>query len=43
MARAPDEGGNIMAEVKFTEKELGFIDECTIDKQGNLTLSLIHI
>ena len=26
-----------MAEVKFTEKELGFIDECTIDKQGNLT------
>ena len=26
-----------MAEVKFTEKELGFINECTIDKQGNLT------
>lgn len=23
-----------MAEVKFTEKELGFIDECTIDKKG---------
>lgn len=26
-----------MAEVKFTEKELGFINGCTIDKQGNLT------
>ena len=26
-----------MAEVTFTEKELGFINDCTIDKQGNLT------
>lgn len=26
-----------MAEVKFTEKELGFINECAIDKKGNLT------
>lgn len=25
-----------MSEVKFTEKELGFIDECTIDKKGVL-------
>ena len=25
-----------MAEVKFTEKELGFINECTIDKKGVL-------
>ena len=26
-----------MAEVKFTEKELGFINECTIDKRGHIT------
>lgn len=26
-----------MAQVKFTEKELGFINECTIDKKGVLT------
>ena len=26
-----------MAEVKFTEKELGFINGCAIDKKGNLT------
>lgn len=26
-----------MAEVKFTEKELGFINGCTVDKQGNIT------
>lgn len=25
-----------MAEVKFTEKELGFINECTIDKKGSI-------
>ena len=28
--------GNGMAEVTFTEKELGFIDECAIDKKGVL-------
>lgn len=30
------EKGNTMAEVTFTEKELGFIDECAIDKKGVL-------
>lgn len=30
------EKGNTMAGVTFTEKELGFIDECAIDKKGVL-------
>ena len=31
-----EEKGNTMAEVTFTEKELGFINECAIDKKGVL-------